>query len=165
MIDLTGQTFGRLKILYRHKENARNRGAQWVCLCSCGTERVVHGGSLRSGNTKSCGCLSPDRNREVFTLPPGEASLRARYATYRRTAKLKGHLFEISKEEFDRLTKRECVYCGHDGVNGIDRVDNTKGYVRGNVVSCCRQCNTAKGTGSVTDFFEWIRRVAKRIEK
>lgn len=41
--------------------------------------------------------------------------------------------------------------------NGIDRVDNTKGYVYGNVVSCCTKCNTAKLNYTLDEFKEWIR--------
>ena len=44
-------------------------------------------------------------------------------------------------------------------VNGIDRVDSSKGYVEDNVVSCCKYCNTAKNTMSRDEFFKWIKRV------
>ena len=37
--------------------------------------------------------------------------------------------------------------------NGVDRVDNTKGYSVDNSVPCCKFCNTAKHTMSEGDFF------------
>ena len=54
--DLTGKSFGRLTVL----ERAANAGAhvRWSCRCECGNAKVVQGASLRSGATKSCGCLS-----------------------------------------------------------------------------------------------------------
>lgn len=53
--DLTGQTFGRLKIISR----AGNKGkyTAWNCLCDCENTKVVIGRSLKRGYTKSCGCL------------------------------------------------------------------------------------------------------------
>jgi hypothetical protein len=54
-----GQMFARLTVTAR----APNRGNEvaWLCRCSCGRETVVRGKDLRSGHTRSCGCL----NREA----------------------------------------------------------------------------------------------------
>lgn len=54
-IDLTGQRFGNLTVI----ERAENRGkeTQWKCLCDCGAIGVFQANNLRSGHTKSCGCL------------------------------------------------------------------------------------------------------------
>lgn len=49
--DLTGEIFGRLTVL----DYAGNY--KWNCKCSCGVQKAVRGGDLRSGRTKSCGCL------------------------------------------------------------------------------------------------------------
>ena len=54
-IDLSGQTLGCWTVLYRMPGG---RGARWFCRCLCGTEKSVEGGHLRSGKTKSCGCIS-----------------------------------------------------------------------------------------------------------
>jgi len=56
-IDLTGQRFGRLVALHQDIREKPGR-AYWVCLCDCGKETTVRGGNLRSGDTRSCGCLS-----------------------------------------------------------------------------------------------------------
>ncbi len=54
--DLTGRTFGRLRVLeYYNTIRAR---AHWLCLCQCGEEVVVAADHLKSGHTKSCGCLT-----------------------------------------------------------------------------------------------------------
>lgn len=57
LIDLTGQRFGRLLVLKRHGANDGNGKPMWLCKCNCGAEIAVSGWSLKSGNTKSCGCL------------------------------------------------------------------------------------------------------------
>ena len=41
----------------------------------------------------------------------------------------------------------------------IDRIDNSKGYIKGNVVSCCKKCNTAKNTMTTEEFKQWIKKV------
>ena len=70
-LDLTGQQFGKLTILFP-AENIGNRTA-WLCRCVCGTETVVTTKRLRDGHRTSCGC-----DRELFGAPPaaiGRASL------------------------------------------------------------------------------------------
>ena len=56
-IDLTGQKFGKLTVIERKGTNIRGY-AQWYCKCDCGKNTLVAGCNLRSGDTKSCGCLS-----------------------------------------------------------------------------------------------------------
>lgn len=55
-IDLTGQNFGLLTAI-RPSEYGRYIRTKWLCLCECGKEISVRMDRLRSGNTKSCGCL------------------------------------------------------------------------------------------------------------
>lgn len=59
--DLTNKRFGKLTALYSLKER-KNGHIIWHCKCDCGKERDVVAGSLKSGNTKSCGCLRKETN-------------------------------------------------------------------------------------------------------
>lgn len=61
--DRTGQTFGRLTVLARAANRVRGgkQRSYWLCRCVCGNEPEVMGESLKSGNTKSCGCLDDHR--------------------------------------------------------------------------------------------------------
>ena len=54
-LDLTLQSFGSLWALTPATSDTRGQ-ARWLCVCECGAKRVVLGKSLRSGNTRSCGC-------------------------------------------------------------------------------------------------------------
>ncbi len=56
LIDLTGQRFGRLVVIERAK-NQKNGHARWVCRCDCGKTITTNGYDLRSGHTRSCGCI------------------------------------------------------------------------------------------------------------
>ncbi len=60
-LELTGERFGRLTVLYRLPDGIPSPRSVWHCRCDCGNETDVYAGSLLSGATKSCGCL----NREV----------------------------------------------------------------------------------------------------
>lgn len=54
-----GDRYRRLMVL---KDVGNNRWgkSQYLCRCDCGTENVIGGSSLISGNTKSCGCLQKE---------------------------------------------------------------------------------------------------------
>lgn len=59
--DLSNQRFDRLVALWR-VPNLINAHARWHCRCDCGQHTDVIAPNLKSGTTKSCGCL----RREVF---------------------------------------------------------------------------------------------------
>ena len=63
---MAGKRFGRLVILERAGKN-KHQHILWKCICDCNTNTTVSGISLRSGNTKSCGCLSRDTARVMNT--------------------------------------------------------------------------------------------------
>jgi len=63
MIDLIGEKYGRLTVvafdrLQKHK-------TYWKCVCDCGLTVIATGNNLRSGNTKSCGCLHREKVAET----------------------------------------------------------------------------------------------------
>lgn len=63
--NIVGQTFGLLTVVKRHSQNNSAGHTQWVCSCECGNTTVATGTNLKSGSTKSCGCLKhkPAHNR------------------------------------------------------------------------------------------------------
>jgi very-short-patch-repair endonuclease len=58
-----GNVYERLTVIERAENNHRG-DAQWLCRCECGNEVIVKGISLRSGHTRSCGCLQKDKVRQ-----------------------------------------------------------------------------------------------------
>lgn len=65
LIDLTGQKFGRWTVIKLSKMLNARGGPLWLCRCDCGTKSRVEPQSLRSGGTKSCGCLRAEKAREA----------------------------------------------------------------------------------------------------
>lgn len=62
--DLTGQIFGKLKVLERAGSKHGGRAA-WKCICECGTECIKIGRDMQVGHTKSCGCLLVEFNHKT----------------------------------------------------------------------------------------------------
>lgn len=56
LFDLTGRRFGRWVVI--HRDGRVKKATTWLCLCDCGTTRVVRGDNLRKGRSTSCGCIA-----------------------------------------------------------------------------------------------------------
>jgi hypothetical protein len=175
-----GMRFGRLTVTAVGKKT-KDRRRCWECSCDCGGEALAAGYNLRRGVTRSCGCFGRDQTRKANRLEHGLAAFRCVLGKYQFGAKKRGLVWGLSKERFRELTSGGCHYCGlapaqiqipNGGANtgtyvynGIDRVDNDKGYVEGNVVSCCTVCNKMKRTTSLKDFRTHITLLSNRSEE
>lgn len=97
-----------------------------------------------------------------------EKDLNKRYSTYQTRAKKKKINFELTKEEFDNITSQPCLYCGEytEGKEnvGIDRIDSNKGYIKGNCVPCCANCNLGKYTSNVSVWLKRMRKISERFQ-
>lgn len=171
--DWRGRRFGRLLIekdLGVHKQGNR----AWGCLCDCGLRVCVASRNLREGRTRSCGCITSDISGGRNKLPFGHAARNELLGSYKKSAASRGYAFELSPESFFALVSADCAYCGsppnlfrkpNSQVNGgfmytgVDRVENDKGYIEGNVVSCCWVCNRAKGQMTTAEFMTWVDRI------
>ncbi len=90
---------------------------------------------------------------------------RGRFHYARSVAKYKGLAWRLSKKHYAELTGKSCFYCEGPlpevGV-GLDRVNNKKGYVRGNCLPCCAQCNTMRNVFLTVDEMVVVARALKR---
>lgn len=59
LINLIGQKFGRLTPV-KQMGISKHKKSLWLCKCDCGNEIVVLSNSLRTGGSKSCGCLNKE---------------------------------------------------------------------------------------------------------
>ncbi len=169
LINITGKKFGRLTAIKRIGSYP-NRTATWLCKCDCGTEKIVNGYHLRQGHTRSCGCLSKEVTGNLKRLSLGLASMRASMRQYKKNATNRKLGYNLTENEFKEITQKDCHYCGAEPnniskdykrngeykYNGIDRIDNSKGYTIDNIVPCCRTCNSAKGTKTIQEFKSWV---------
>jgi hypothetical protein len=161
-VNLAGKRFGRLEVIGEVGRNAKGE-ILWGANCDCGNTTVIRSVNLKgcaSSNRKgtySCGCARwiphPNRRR------PDAGALRL-FHSYRCQARRRGIAFELTFEQFKKLTSSPCFYTGrlpsqlaksqnsHGATpytyNGIDRLDNSKGYILENCVPCCGPVNTMK---------------------
>ncbi len=74
MVDISGMKFNRIKVINCANIH-RGKKLQWNAVCNCGKKLLVSGAALRSGNTKSCGCLKREfiknLGRKYFQQPKG----------------------------------------------------------------------------------------------
>lgn len=140
---------------------------KWLCRCICGTVKVISQSNLFAGQSKSCGCIQR-YNKE-------EAGAKIYYNHYKLFAGYRKKQFKISFKTFKKFIKQNCYYCGSRPIklvyskhnltkylfNGLDRVNNDKGYLLNNIVTCCKICNRAKYTMTQIDFLDWIKRIKK----
>jgi hypothetical protein len=179
--DMTGRRFDRLLVVGRSSGNTKKR-AFWRCKCDCGNVCTVMGKLLRSGMTRSCGCLHIEHCHEMRVVNPfGDSAFNQLYATYKYQAKVRNHDFALTKEQFKILTQGDCYYCGmapsqmHPKVkrhnngyyiyNGVDRVDSSVGYYLENCVPCCGGCNHMKKQKSAEEFIRVCTAVVEHQKK
>jgi hypothetical protein len=184
IIDRTGEQHGKLLLVERLQplDITKDKATRYRCLCDCGNEVIIRDTSIMAG-AASCGCSKYGiQNKQGFRKPV-EAAWNNIYSTYKSNAFKRGIEFHLTKEHVKELCSSNCGYCGIEPstkywqkaaklseervrlstilVNGIDRVDPTKGYTNNNTVPCCKTCNYAKLKMSVNEFKEWISRVYK----
>jgi hypothetical protein len=172
LLDLTGKTFGRLRVTARVTQTQCG-SVLWCCKCTCGNKVVVNGASLRYQRTRSCGCWMRELTSKANTNP--HATRNKVWRSYNNSADIRSLKFSLSAEQFDVLLSGDCYYCGdppkYESVsfaghtflyNGIDRLDSHQGYVDGNCVSCCRPCNLMKRATPLSEFLARIHVIANK---
>lgn len=170
-IDLTGQKFGKLTAIII--DPTRRKRVFWVCKCDCGEQKSVAAKHLRKGAVKSCGC---DRRRTNQNHPSwkGYQEISGKHwAQIQRHAALRSRKFAVGLPYLWNLflqQKRCCALTGQplgfqsrsdstDGNASLDRIDSSKGYVKGNVWWVDKDVNAMKSDFSL-DFF---RRTCKMV--
>lgn len=113
--DLTGQRFTRLLVIER-VANDRHNNTRWRCACDCGAELLVIAQPLRSGRTKSCGCLTTDQLIGRLTRHN-----KSRTPEYRVWAEMLQRCKFADNEKYSRYAGRGICVCErwHDFANFI----------------------------------------------
>jgi len=171
--DYTDKRFGRLVGIRPIKRHDKSRCIVWLWQCDCGetVERIIH--HITRTHYSSCGCYVKELNHNRWAGIEGESNFTLLYHSYKRGAANRCLTFQLSRDRFRELTKQRCFYCnvlprterndantyGKYIYNGIDRVDNDKGYSVDNCVTCCETCNRAKRSMSIQTFNDWIKRI------
>jgi len=166
-----GERFGRLtalEYLYTGKHHRRF----FLFQCECGKEKTIQAANVTSGNTKSCGCISREKQKAKL-LPDNKGVINQIILGYKGHCRRLNREWDLTYSDVAEIIKTPCRYCGELNsnlkitknckggfrYNGIDRIDSRKGYISGNVVACCKLCNIAKKDQNANDFLQWVKRV------
>lgn len=109
------------------------------------------------------------RYREMYPEKVRKSSERFRktekgyFSSYKNGALRRNYAFDLEYADFVKILLMACSYCGVEKAMGIDRVDNTKGYIEGNCAPCCTHCNRMKWAHSTEFFLEHIKKITTHL--
>lgn len=138
LIVLTGQKFGRLTVTGR-SEKRRSAGALWECLCECGGVALSDSLKLRTGHTRSCGCMKVEA---VPNLSHGHSGTR----THRSWKEMRQRCLNPNSDQWQWYGGRGIGICPEwssferflmdmgqrPAGKTIDRIDSDGGYEKAN---------------------------------
>lgn len=170
-IDLSGKSIGNLLVLH-DTGRRKSRRPIWHCKCSCGKEVEILSKYLLNGDTVSCGCITQGNahNRDAV----GKISL-SYWTPIVKQAKRRGIPLTIDRQYAWDLFCQQDGKCAISGVTidfatnmrderlthtaSLDRIQNSKGYVEGNVQWVHKKINIMKNVMTREELLEWCERI------
>lgn len=184
-IDLTNKNFGLLYVKKKsNKKLSKIKSNYWECICNCGNKILVPTNSLRSGRTKSCGCLrfkKPAINRKYVGDISG-----LYWAHLKNSAKSRKIDVLITKEEAWNLflkQNKKCIYTNKElffkkyigkengkdkysnGNASLDRINSNLPYRLDNVQWVDKDINWLKNRFSEKEFIELCNLVSDNYRR
>ena len=118
-------------------------------------------------------------NKRVYgkNLDPKMSYLRSIYTTQKCDANPKHRNIEwnLSLEQWVEIVEKDCEICGSKPIlkegklhkrtgqqvpiNGVDRIDSSKGYIIGNVRCSCSKCNYMKHRMDDEEFLNHVNKI------
>jgi hypothetical protein len=122
-----GKQYGKLVVInYSHEDKHRQK--YWLCKCECGNEKTINIARLKSGKTKSCGCLRADpdirsvinkkRSENVTEETLKKVHYKTLYGSHKRRHEPRWpNDTMISYDAFVKTIHMPCHYCGAEKSN------------------------------------------------
>lgn len=185
--NLIEKTFGRLTVI-RYSKLDSSQKAMWECLCICNNRTIVRGSDLISGKVKSCGCLLSETSKENVKIShqkypkstnfKGIGDLPGRYLSIIRNRSMgKGYEYDVNKEYLWKLFQSQNGKCaltgleihfsvkGSDQTASLDRIDSSKGYIKGNVQWVHKDVNNIKQDYTMTELVDYCKMILLKCGK
>ncbi len=181
MEDIKNNKYNNLLVLeplYKYR-----REWVWSCFCDCGNTTKVRVSKLKNGTTKSCGCHKQKNIKaKVGSDHKGWAGYKdlskSFFSRIKASANKRNLEFTVSITYlYDLYTTQKglCAYTGesinlpinvkqlrgenNEDIASLDRIDNDKGYVEGNLQWVCKRVNYMKHTMKDDYFMTWIEKI------
>lgn len=175
--DYSGQKFGKLTVLkFSRYARKNNKDTMWLCECECGRKIVTRIRTLKNGSTKTCGeCSKKKGNQHPCWQGCGELS-KDLFNSYKNSAIDRNLKFDVTIEYMWKLflkQDRKCALTGWDlyfpptyrektkKTASPDRINNSKGYIKGNIQWIHQDVNYLKSNLDNEYFIEICKSIAK----
>ena len=183
--DITNKKFGRLTALY--PLDIKNRTWRWICKCECGNTTIGIISKLKNGCKKSCGCKRKENIKPKYSNKhqcwTGYESISGTYwKQILSRAKLSKIKCDLTIKYIWDLYIKQNKKCAISGVNinfeekntairkhtktaSLDRIDSTKGYLKGNVQWIHKDINYMKSNHSQEYFLSLCEKIYNKNKK
>lgn len=169
--DLVGKVYGSLTVISYQGSGRYPEGGTyhlWQCQCQCGNVRVVRGGNLKQGQKSCKACATKKLANHLTSYPfPSKIWLRIVYRCDK-----KGLDLAITPDILWDIYNDQNGLCAVSGVPiffgeksldettaSPDRIDQSKGYVKGNVRWVHKTVNSMRNTISDKELFYWCQKI------
>ncbi len=154
----------------------KNSHLIFVCVCDCGKQINVLGHSLKTGNTKTCGCESRKRGKDHHLYKGYEEISSSMWSSITHHAKTRKIDVKITIEEaWDKfiIQGRRCILSGeilifaktrksyNTTTASLDRIDSQGIYEISNTQWVHKRLNVMKMDLSQEDFINWCKKVSR----
>jgi hypothetical protein len=164
---LVGQTFGAWTVIQRMPNDPTMPHTQWLCRCSCGTERIIPATNLKQSN--SLGCLRCAQANRSAIHPINVAFSHVKCNALKRRLS-----FNVTKEQVYEIMQQQNFKCALTGIEltlnckdkyykgcnaSLDRIDSNRGYELNNVQWVYKPINNMKWKLPQDEFIRLCRLV------
>ena len=175
--DLTGQKFGCIEVIEFVRSG--HRGNIWLCRCiKCGETKETRSGVLhhyKLGYWTSCGCDHYRKGKEARHYKGYKNLSGTLWSSIMSNAKARNLEFEITKEYAYDIFEKQNEKCALSGEQltlsdvykektsanaSLDRIDSSRGYVKGNVQWITKKLNSMKSNMDDLGFRKLCQRIS-----
>lgn len=148
-LNIENQKFGKVTAI--SPTNGRSYGyILWNCICDCGNKFITGGAWLKSGNTKSCGCVKKEKNSNRLRTHGLSRTRGYRNLQEGKRRALKkdssADITIIDLKDILEYYNFQCVYRGgeYQHLDHITPLSRGGSHSKDNLVPACQSCNNRK---------------------
>ncbi len=155
--------------------NGKSTSQHWLCKCDCGGEKIIRGTHLIRGDTISCGCVRKKKRYEHHNwtgyeeisgnfLYSVKAHAKQRHIPFNISIKYMWEIF-LKQNRKCALSNLELTFQSHardrNGTASLDRINNDKGYVKGNIQWLHKDINQMKMDFTEKQLMEYCKLICQ----